>query len=79
MRIIYKMVSKSMVRRIVLLLCRALCKDLQDYSVTKKRKGRSCDGYVAIVTVPELPDGIIYQQDGATPHFSNIVRTELEQ
>ena len=68
------MVSRSMIRRIVILLCRALSKDFQDYSVTKKRKRRSCDGYVAIVTVPELPDGTIYQQDGTTPHFANIVR-----
>ena len=34
----YKMASRSMVRRIVLLLCRALAKDLRDYIVTKDGK-----------------------------------------
>ena len=51
-RIIYKMASRTMVRLIVLLLCRALAKDLRDYSVTKGGKevyGRPCDGYVATV------------------------------
>ena len=32
------MASRSVVRRIVLLLCRAIVKDLWDYIVTKKRK-----------------------------------------
>ena len=27
--------------------------------------------------VPQLPDKTIYQQDGALPHFSSIVRTFL--
>ena len=37
-QVIYKIASRSMVRRIFLLFCRALAKYLQDYSVTKRRK-----------------------------------------
>ena len=51
-QLVYKMASRTMVRLIVLLLCRALAKDLRDYSVTKGGKevyGRPCDGYVATV------------------------------
>ena len=35
---LYKIASRSMVRRIVLLLCHDLAKDLRDYIVTKRRK-----------------------------------------
>ena len=38
MRLVYKMASRPIVRRIDLLLCRALAKDLRDYIVIKRQK-----------------------------------------
>ena len=35
-QLVYKMASRSMVRRIIVLLCGALAKDLRDYIVIKK-------------------------------------------
>ena len=32
-----------------------------------------------LYTVPSLPDGTIYQQDGASPHFANIVCIFLDE
>ena len=32
-----------------------------------------------LYAVPQLPDGTIYQQDGAPPHFANIIHTFLEE
>ena len=32
-----------------------------------------------LYAVPQLPDGTIYQQDGAPPYFANIVRTFLDE
>ena len=32
-----------------------------------------------LYVVPQLPDGTIYQKDGAPPHFANIVRTFLDE
>ena len=31
-----------------------------------------------LYSVPQLPDGTIYQEVGAPPHFANIIRTFLE-
>ena len=31
-----------------------------------------------LYAVPQLPDGTIYQQDGAPPHFASIVRIFLD-
>ena len=31
-----------------------------------------------LYALPHLPDGTIYQQDGAPLHFANIVRTVLD-
>ncbi|KAJ4427656.1 hypothetical protein ANN_25304 [Periplaneta americana] len=32
-----------------------------------------------LYAVPQLPDGAIFQQDGAPPHFANMVRTFLDE
>ncbi|KAJ4429534.1 hypothetical protein ANN_21703 [Periplaneta americana] len=32
-----------------------------------------------LYAVPQLPDGVIFQQDGAPPHFANMVRTFLDE
>ena len=32
-----------------------------------------------LYAVPQLPHGTIYQQDGAPPHFVNIVRTFMDE
>ena len=32
-----------------------------------------------LYAVPHLPDGTIYQQDGAPPHFVNIICTFLDE
>ena len=32
-----------------------------------------------LYAVPQLPDGTIYQEDGAPPYFGNIVRTFLHE
>ncbi|GBN11261.1 hypothetical protein AVEN_268832-1 [Araneus ventricosus] len=31
-----------------------------------------------LCAVPQFPDGVIFQQDGAHPHYSNIVREFLD-
>ena len=37
------------------------------------------DPYLQLYAVPQLNDGTIYQHDGTTPHFANIVRTFLDE
>ena len=32
-----------------------------------------------LYAVSQLPDGTIYQQDGAPPHFANMIRTFLDE
>ena len=47
-------------------------------------KAYSCNLYwyefaVIVFSVPQFPDGIIFQQDGAPLYFANIVRTFFDE
>ena len=48
------------------------------YFLLRRRSLQTVAGYFAAVTMPQLPDGMIYQQDGAPPHFAIIVRTFID-